>query len=284
MKAMITLTVAEGKRLIAKAVTRMPEVIRAQQSGRILLKGGTTVSAIAEELVGVPMRISGRISPRGLKTARAICDAPHSMLIEAGRWRNVDGELPEVVASLGEDDVFVIGANVIDAHGGAAMMAGSPLGGNPGKVMTGVMAEGITTIVAAGLEKLIPGTVDQAVRAAGRKNVTLSMGMSVGLMPIFGQIVTELEATKLLAPVECQIVGRGGVDGAEGGVALMVSGRDDDVESVFRLVLELKGTGTSGAAESLEECEQASRGCQGHRACVYRSPQLISRLGLTRSN
>lgn len=280
MKAMITLTVAEGKRLIAKAVAMMPEVVRARESGKILLKGGTTVSAIAEELVGVPMRLSGRISPRGLKVSRDTCDAPHSMLIQGSAWRNVDDELPEMVAGLGEGDAVIIGANVIDAHGGAAMMGGGALGSRPGKVITGMMAEGVPIIVAAGLEKLMPGRVDQAVRAAGRKGVALSMGMAVGLMPIFGRVVTELEAVKLLAPVECQVIGRGGIDGAEGGVALAVSGKDADVERIFRLALELKGAGTSGIAESLPECDRAGDGCQGHLACIYRSPRLVSRLGV----
>ena len=271
MKAMVTLTVAEGKRLIARAVARMPEIVRARESGKILLKGGTTVSAVAEELVGVPLRISGRISPRGLRAARLIADAPHSMLIEGSRWRNVDAELPAVVESLGERDVVVVGANIIDARGGAAMMAGAPLGGNPGGVMTGLMVEGVSIIVAAGLVKLIPGTVEEAVRAAGRKGVARSMGMAVGLMPIYGRVVTEVEAMKLLAPVQCQVIGRGGVDGAEGGVALLISGEDGDVESLFRLALELKGATTSGVPESLLECDGPGPRCHGHRACIYRS-------------
>ncbi len=278
MKAMISLTVAEGKRLIAKAVVRLPEVIRAQEGGKILLKGGTTVSAIAEELVGVPLRISGRISSRGLKVSRDTCDAPHSMLIQGSAWSNVDGELPEVVANLGESDAAIIGANLIDAHGGAAIMGGGSLGSRPGRVITGMMVEGVPIIVAAGLEKLIPGTVDQAVRAAGRKGVALSMGMAVGLMPLCGRVVSELEAVKLLAPVDCQVIGKGGIDGAEGGVTLVVSGKDVDVERIFRLALELKGAGTSGIAESLPECDKAGAGCQGHLACIYRSPRLVSML------
>ncbi len=271
MKAMITFTVAGGKRLIARAIARMPEIRRARESGRILLKGGTTVSAVAEELVGSPLRISGRISPRGLKSAKVICEAPHSILIQGERWRRVDDELPEVVESLGHRDAIVIGANIIDVHGGAAMMAGAPIGGPPGKVITGMMTEGVPVIVAAGLEKLIPGTVGQAVRAAGRKGVDRSMGMAVGLMPIFGRVITEVDAVKLLAPVECQVIGRGGVDGAEGGVALAVWGEPADVESIFRLAMELRSATFSGWPESLPECDGPHPGCKGHASCYYRS-------------
>jgi hypothetical protein len=272
---MMALTVAEGKRLIAKAILRTPEVQRARQGGKILLKGGTTVSAVAEELVGVPMLISGRISPRGFKATRVPCDAPHAMLIEGSQWRKVDDELPDVVPSLGDGDVFVIGANLIDAQGGAAMAVGAPLGDRPGRVLAGIQAQGVPILVAAGLEKLIPGSVAVAVRAAGRKGVDFSTGMSVGLIPIFGRVVTEVEAVKLLAPVQCQVIARGGLDGAEGGVGLAVWGEAAGVESIFRLILSLKGAGTSGADESLWECESASRTCKGHQACIYRSPGLI---------
>ncbi len=277
MKAMMTFTVAEGKRLIAKAIARSPEVQRALRGGKILLKGGTTVSALAEELVGVPMLISGRISPRGFKATRIPCEAPHSMLIEGSEWRKVDDELQEVVPTLGENDLFVVGANLIDAHGGAAMAVGAPLGDRPGRILAGIQAQGVPIIVAAGLEKLIPGSVGDAVQAAGRRGVDFSMGMSVGLIPIFGRIVTELEAAKMLAPVQCQVIARGGLDGAEGGVALAVWGEPEGVEELFRLALELKGASTSGAEDSLWECESASRTCKGHQACIYRSPALIPR-------
>lgn len=275
MKVMITLTVAGGKRLIAKAIVRMPEVVQARQNGRILLKGGTTVSAIAEELTGVPMRISGRITPNGLKGAKVLCDAPHYILVEPTSWRGLQAEeLLDVVMGLGPGDIFIAGANIIDAYGGAALMASTPLGGNGGRILSPIMAEGITTIVAAGLEKLIPGTVEQAVRVAGRKGVEFSMGAPVGLMPFSGKIVTEIEAMKLLAPVECHVVGRGGIGGAEGSVTVVVSGDEPDVRNLFRHAMELRGAVTSGVAESLQECECPNSRCKTHIGCIYRSPRL----------
>ncbi len=67
MNIQFCLTVAEGKRLIAEGIIRLPEIIKALDSGKVLLKGGTTVSAIAERLIGKKLRISGRISPFGTK-------------------------------------------------------------------------------------------------------------------------------------------------------------------------------------------------------------------------
>ncbi len=277
MKAIITFTVPGGKRLIAKAIARMPEVRRAQENGRIWLKGSTTVSAVAEELVGVPMRISGRITPRGLKGAHVVIDAPHNMLIEGSRWSNADVDLAAAAASLREGDLVISGANIIDAQGGAAVMGGSTLGGRAGRVFAGVMSEGIPIIVAAGLEKLIPGTVQQAVMAAGRFKFDRCMGMAVGLMPIVGKVITEIEAIKLLASVEGQVIGKGGMDGAEGGVTLAISGAEEEVDRMLRLALELRDATLSGLKDSLVECGGACQECHKHRGCLYKSPKLLAR-------
>jgi hypothetical protein len=272
MKATITLTVAEGKRLIAKAIAAMPEVVQARAVGRILLKGGTTVSAVAEELTGRPMRISGRITPQGLKSAAHITDAPHYVLLERGSRRGLQPEeLLDVVGRLGPGDLFIAGANIIDAYGGAALMASTPLGGNGGRILSPIMGEGIATIVAASLEKLVPGTVAEAVRAASRRGVELSMGAPVGLMPLVGTLVTEVEAVRSLAPVHCQVIGRGGIQGAEGSTTLIVWGERPDVQHVFEIARALKGASTSGTAESLDECDYPSPKCAAHPSCIYRS-------------
>jgi len=97
MKVHIALTVNESKRLIAKAVVSLPEAKGALRKGRIILKGGTTVSAICEEMVGKPLRISGRITPRGTVSAKNTSkEYPHSVLIEKGRTENIDDQLVDI--------------------------------------------------------------------------------------------------------------------------------------------------------------------------------------------
>lgn len=271
MRAQISLTVPEGKVMIARAIASLPEVRWAFENGRILLKGGTTVSVLAEELVGVPLRVSGRVSPRGTKSSGSgLRSTPHSILIEAGQWKNVDDDLPATVSSMGPRDVAVLGANIIDAQGRAAEMAGRTLGGNPGQVMTGIMAQGIQVIVAAGLEKLIPGSVDDSVRNAGMVGCDWSMGMSVGLMPIVGRVITEVEAIQILSPVNCTVVGKGGIDGAEGGVTLVLKGETPDVQRVIDAVLAIKGARASGSSESWPECRAGNVNCREHRCCVWK--------------
>src|SRR3990172_1711043 len=127
MRAQISLTVNGSKRLIAKAIAALPEVRAALESGKILLKGGTTVSALAEELDLGPLHIAGRISGLGTKSSGVAVkesDAPHVVLVERGAPPHAFLNMAETVLTLGPDDVIVVGANAIDAYGGAAVMAG----------------------------------------------------------------------------------------------------------------------------------------------------------------
>ncbi|SMB98288.1 hypothetical protein SAMN00808754_2248 [Thermanaeromonas toyohensis ToBE] len=269
MRAQVTVTVAEAKRIIARAIAALPEVKQALQNGRILLKGGTTVSAVAEELAGITLRISGRVSPRGTKTGRGD-GAAHSILLEKGVPRNIDDCFAEAVSTLGPSDVAIIGANAIDASGRAAIMLGRTLGGEPGKGLAGLMAQGCKVIIACGLEKLIPGSVDEAVRCSGIRGTDWSMGMAVGLVPLVGKIVTEKEALEIIARVKCVVIGKGGIDGAEGSTTMVVEGEPEEVEKAVLAVLAVKGTGTSGSPASLLECEAGSEGCRVHQACAWK--------------
>jgi hypothetical protein len=270
MNGQIALTVAEGKRLIARAVAAMPEVQAALKGGRILLKGGTTVSAVAEILAGTALRISGRISPRGTMAGAPDAEGPHSIVLEGGAWRNIDATFAEEAARLGPGDVVIVGANCFDAAGRAAMMAGSEGCGRPGAGLSALWCEGATVLIPAGLEKLIPGSVDDAIRAAGRKKAARSLGMAVGLVPLVGRVITELDAARMLARVEAAVIGRGGIAGGEGSTVLALEGEAAEVEKLFALVAALKGAAESGLGPSLVECRPGGPRCREHRACEYK--------------
>lgn len=271
MNIQFSLTVPEGKALMARAVCRLPQVEKALQSGKILLKGGTTVSEIAHILIGIRLRISGRISPRGTMACMGDSPHPHSILVENGEAVNVDDVLEDVVSSMGPGDIAVISANAIDTEGNAAMMAGAELGGKPGRIISGLMAEGLEILIPAGLEKLIPGKIADAVRAAGRKKPDSSMGMSVGLIPIIGKVFTELDAIRALSGIEPVIIGRGGIQGAEGATVFAVEGPPEQIEKLMELIFEVKNQAAyKHEDESLKECRPGSPGCKTHHACMYR--------------
>jgi hypothetical protein len=271
LKLQITLTVPEGKKIIAKSISNRADIQKALRNGKILLKGGTTVSAVSEELVGQKLRIGGRISPRGTMNTLKKHDQHHTLLIENGKYSGIDPTILKETAELGKDDVIVVGANALDVDGNAAMMAAAPLGHNAGQAISGFSSQGTKVIIAVGLEKLIPGKIRDAIQACGRISIDKSMGAAIGLIPVVGEIVTEKEALENLADVNATVVGAGGIQGAEGSTTIVIDGSESEVEKILKIVLEIKGSETSGTPESLLECVGDSPQCVRHLACIYKN-------------
>jgi hypothetical protein len=270
LKCQFTLTVTEGKRLIAKAIAVLPEVQAAVKSGVVLLKGGTTVSAVAEELCGEKMRISGRIAPRGTVAAGASNPSgTHFIILRKGRPESADGNLAQATSTMGVSDVAISGANLFDLQGHAAMMAGRDFGGEFGSVYPALESEGVRCIVAVGLEKLSPFPLVEALHAAGRKETAWSTGMAVGLISVPGRIVTEIEALSILGYEKHWLIGRGGIDGAEGSCTFLVEGSEEELRRLVTCIGMLKGKQESGTADSLEECFRCGAGRLYHLACAY---------------
>lgn len=264
------LTVNDGKWLIAEAISQMPAVKKAFGEGTLVLKGGTTVSCVAEKISGEPLRISGRNTKRGAVSGKVTTETAHTMLWKNGVMENLDNRVDEVLLTLPQDTVLVIGANLIDSDGNAAMLAGAPGGGLCGRSTSILTAEGFHVIVAAGLEKLTVGSVKDALQTAKRKGIDSAWGMSCGLFPVVGEVVTELEAVKILANVEVAVIGRGGIQGAEGGTLLQIWGTEEEVEKIEEIVTQCKEKHISGDLISLEECTAPSEGCKYHLSCRYR--------------
>lgn len=272
MRAQITLTVSEGKRIIAKGLKNTSKIKNILENGKIILKAGTTVSAISEELVNMPLGISGRISANGTKGSKFSLDAPHCILIDKGKVIEIDEEekFEESALSLSRKDLLITGANIFDVYGNAAMMAGSPLGNYAGKVIPALNAEGIDIIIVAGLEKLSPIPVNESIKAAGRKKIDISFGMAVGLIPIYGEIYHEQKAIELLADVKATIIGRGGIMGGEGSTTLIVDGELEEVNKIIDIVKSIKGSDISGSSKSLIECAKGNIGCKEDVGCLYK--------------
>ncbi|MDR3566138.1 MAG: hypothetical protein P4N59_32510 [Negativicutes bacterium] len=266
----VVVSVRVAKQLIARAIYHLPEVQQALRQGKIVLKAGTTVAPLAELLGAPPLRIGGRITPDGARNAKMLAEAPHIVVIEDGQWRAADRSLPEDMAGMGPGDVFITGANALDASGVAGLMAGMPGGSVAGKALSNLASEGINTIIAVGLEKLIPGAIIDICRLAGRKKIDKSMGMAVGLMPLFGKVVTEQLALELMTGVTATVIGAGGINGAEGATTMLVTGTDSQVQDAFALIAGLRAAPGCGHSDSLVSCETYGYSCGHHLACIYK--------------
>lgn len=120
------------------------------------------------------------------------------------------------------------------------------------------------------LEKLIPGSIEEAINVSGIYSPVWSMGMGTGLAPVSGEIVTEKIALELIARVKCTVIASGGIDGAEGATTMVIEGDADQVKTAVQTVLRVKGSTSAGCPVSLTECGPGAPGCSVHQACAWR--------------
>lgn len=278
-----TLTVNAGKWLIAKAISELEYVKEALSDGKILLFGGTTVSALSEILIGKPLRLSGRITPRGTVTAYRKKEnilMPHTILIYQNKIYDIEKDLiaQDLVKKIGKSDVIITGANGYDIYGNAALMAGSFGLRSRNHLLAPIHTEGAKLIVAVGIEKFIPGSILEAIKYAGRNSSIWSMGASVGLAPLLGEIITERDAVKILTGLEATIIGRGGIQGAEGSSTMVARGNNKSLEKLISLIKWSSQQKLSSAPDSIKECERGINACSRHNGCCYKSGKLFNKL------
>jgi hypothetical protein len=278
-KIQVTLTVEESKELIAKNILNHPKFKQAYESGCLVLKGGTTVSRISENVTGISLRICGRITERGTVSSSINSKAPHTLIYSQGLVENIDEELVKRFSQLDQSALIVCSANAIDIHGHAVLMAGSNGGGTIGQSISSWQTEGADLLIPVGLEKLVPGNLKESVSFASRKNVDFSNGMSVGLMPLYGELFTEIEAFELMGDVSVHVIGSGGLLGAKGSKTFQIKGDDAAIDRILDLVslIKSKDLEESGDVESLKECAYPSSRCGSHLGCSYKSGALAEK-------
>lgn len=282
----ITFTVEESKELISLGTIEHESVKKALSSHKVLLKGGTTVSRIAEKLIGRSLRISGRIAERGTVAALADNDEPHSVLIKDKSYINIDSNFSNEVKNLKDGDVIISSANLFDSHGNAAIMAGSEGGGSVGMSLGAWYTEGPKIIIPIGIEKLVPGNINEIIKNTSRKGKKFSYGMAVGLFPIQGELITEIEALNILTGVKSFPLGSGGLGIAQGSITLEIQGNNEQIRKTIEIVKGIKRQNLkfSGTDKSRLDCRFPNERCGLHVGCSYKSGELeekkLKKLGL----
>jgi hypothetical protein len=240
-KAQVTLTPEESKRLIAKAVARLPEVRFALRRGTVVICLGTTNAHVVEEITG--KLVDRRRFAAGVVLPRGTCVTPREVRLREVvlvRGKQVEAGLDDVLPRLGPQDVVIKGANALDPSWTAGVFLASETGGTVGRMMGTVMARGVRLVIPVGLEKLVPGPIKEVAAEAGIHVFQHATGVPVGLIPLSGRVVTEIEAVEILTGARAMAMGAGGVSGAEGSVTLLVSGSAGQISKLMRLVGEIK--------------------------------------------
>ncbi|MCS7131896.1 MAG: hypothetical protein NZ934_04130 [Hadesarchaea archaeon] len=252
----VTLTPAESKRLIAKAVAKLEEVQRALREGIIVISVGSTTAYVAEELLG--RRVERERFLAGVVLPKGTCVVPPKMRLREmviRRGEVIDARADDVLPEMGPGDVFIKGANALDASGVAGVFLADPRGGTVGRSLGAVMSKGINLIIPVGLEKFIPGSLVRLAAIAGIERASFATGVPLGLMPLAGRVVTELEAIRILTGAEAMALGKGGLSGAEGSVTLLVLGSSEQLGNLRALVNSIKGESYPKVETDCDVCE-----------------------------
>ena len=184
--AQFTLSGRENRELIALCLAESGVLDPYLKGGRILFKGSATVSCLTRRLTGVPLRICGRITANGMKGPLRPSEGAHFLLYQGGEVSKVDGSAGEVLKTFGPGDLFVTGANALDAFGHAALLIGSPGGGGYGECMGALYTEGFRTLILSSAAKLIPGDLTRLYSQVSRRSCDFSCGMACSLAPVPG--------------------------------------------------------------------------------------------------
>ena len=235
--AIVVLTSEEGKDLIGRAVARLPQVLKARSSGRLVITGGTTCRYVAKDMLGTdPGRESfavGWIQGGELGETPADGRGPGPIFFDgADAQRGWPGPILEKFQA---GDVYIKGANAIDPAGNTGILMASPVGGTIGAALAIVYARGAELIIPVSLQKLIP-SIPAVGGKLGHGKVDRVMGTKVGYMPIMAEystVVTEITAMQHLYGLQATMIAAGGVDDAVGSVTLHVEGEATGIDRLF---------------------------------------------------
>ena len=242
MRTDVVLTVSEGKRLIAKAVAKLGFVQRALATGMVSICKGTTNSYVVEELLGRKIErtkyCTGTTWPvRGDRVGK-VSNALPDIVLRNGQ--PVEGLTSiKSVAEMKEGDVFIKGANALNyAKRLAGILIGDRSGGTIGGTWGYIIARRIRLVIPVGLEKDVPFDINEA---ATRINRCDEKAAGPALFPLTGDIITEIEALKILTGAEAFPVAAGGIGGAEGSARLCLSGTQEQLDAADALLQTIYG-------------------------------------------
>ena len=286
MKAVFTLTSAESRRLIAKAVINMPEVKEALSKAYLLLAGGTTNAFIAQEIMN-DMSIEPALCTAGISSDGVLCvtddDSRKSYPNVFYKGEPTDKSLTDGLNDYYNETVVIKGANAVDTNGNVGIITAGFDGGTVPRVIGTVTSKGLTMITPVGLEKLVPSVPESAKALGGARTIDFSLGADCGMFCLSNtKVVTEIEALDILFSVKASLVCCGGVGGNEGAVTLAVNGEKEALEKMINFLEEhVKGEpAVKGNKGTCETCRYKFCRYNGKKADEL--PDWMKKKGITK--
>jgi hypothetical protein len=244
----LLLTPSAGKRLIAKTIATHPAIRKAIKNNTVVIVAGTTNGYVAEEILrvyniegdfsrkhffrGVTLPPNMPVTKEGRLTDESLF--PGDVVIVKGVWQR-GKTIADVVDDLKEGDIIVKGANALDLkHRRAALLIGHPKAGTIGLALPAVIGRRVRLIIPVGLEKRIDGDLDELTT-----KINAPGAGGYRLLPMPGEVFTEIEALEALTAAQVDLIAAGGVCGAEGAVWLAVSGEPEQEEFASQVIASL---------------------------------------------
>jgi hypothetical protein len=241
------ITPSAGKRLIAIALAKNPEVLNALKNGTLVIIAGTTNGYVAEEVLkhldikgfsrahffrGIILPPAGTVTSEGRLTDES--KFPGDVVITKGVWQK-GKTIEDVADTLKEGDMILKGANALNMERKqVAVLIGHPKAGTIAFAMQAVAGRRVKMIIPVGLEKRV--NTDLCVLTE-KINSPDAKGYRMFLVP--GQVFTEIEAIKQLTGATAELIAAGGICGAEGSYILAVTGtkeQEKDAEKLWKAV------------------------------------------------
>ena len=238
--ANVNLTVAEGKRLIAKGIANHPQIKLLLKKGTIVITNGTTNTYIAEELVNLSAPhgsfVTGHIVPSG--KANIGEGLPQLSYITIVDGEQVELSPDEAMKKARKGDVVFKGANLLNYE---KKQAATCIGGAGGGTMARIQETEAHVIVPVGLEKETYGDLNAYAKLFDECPTEITPKPRIWVHSKEVEIFTEIEAIKTVAAVNVAPYAAGGVAGREGGMSLIIYGKPDEVQKALDFVASAQG-------------------------------------------
>lgn len=238
------LTPSESKRLIARAVSAMEPVKRAMKEGTVLICTGSTNAFVVEEILGEQFPhyryLTGVTVPSDADSSLIPPDRRPDIVLRRGEIAE-DLDRFSALEHMEPDDVYIKGANALDYERKVAgiLIGGFGGGGTIGGSWGHIVGRRLRFIIPVGLEKCVSGDIHSIADRLNRHDEYDPDPPR--LMPVRGEIVTEIEAVEILTGARVHHIASGGIAGAEGAVRLLAEGTAAQVDAVRALVEDISG-------------------------------------------